>query len=101
MSGIEEFLKRLETISELLVPDWRSNVAQNFPKFAPLLDLDKLLKMNARHNLQENYALQNLTNLNKNWLSSRNTNSTRIRRSKNTAKSVLFHPLLKKLVSHS
>lgn len=53
MSGIEEFLKRLETISELLVPDWRSNVAQNFPKFAPLLDLDKLLKMNARHNLQE------------------------------------------------
>ena len=53
MSGIEEFLKRLETVSEILVPDWRSNAAQNFPKFAPLLDIDKLLKMDARHNLQE------------------------------------------------
>ena len=53
MSAIEEFLKRLETISELLVPDWRSNAAQNFPQFAPLLDTDKLLRMDARHELQE------------------------------------------------
>ena len=53
MSEIEKFLTRLETISEILVPDWRQIATGTFPKIDSIFDFEKLLAIDARHNLCE------------------------------------------------
>ena len=53
MTEIEKFLIRLETVSELLVPNWRSIGTETFPKLDQLFDNEKLLAIDARHNLCE------------------------------------------------
>ena len=53
MSEVENLLARLESVSELLVPDWRAIATETFPKLDPIFDNEKLLAIDARHKLCE------------------------------------------------
>ena len=68
MAELDSFIRRLETISDILVMNWRQIVSPDVLKLEPYLDINKLLTMNARQELSQMLKRSKLTHSEKEYV---------------------------------